>query len=213
MENSAPRTIDRCATMRHRADAQTAPPLGLWDAVSLVIGIVVGTAIFRSSPQVFQNTAGPWPALGRGSSAACSRSSAPSATPSSPRPIPAPAATTNTSPAPSVRGPGFSSAGRNSRPSSPATSARWPTPSPTTACGCSDWRQRRPCGWPSAPIVGDVAAQRIGRQRRQVDAERTHRGQGRRPRGRGLGRRLARVSRQALPSEPCRPRSHETRRL
>lgn len=45
-------------------DAQSTPPLGLWDAVSLVIGIVVGTAIFRSSPQVFQNTTGPWQALG-----------------------------------------------------------------------------------------------------------------------------------------------------
>ncbi len=43
-------------------DAQSSS-LGLWDAVSLVIGIVVGTAIFRSSPMVFQNTAGPWQAL------------------------------------------------------------------------------------------------------------------------------------------------------
>src|SRR5687768_7924870 len=42
------------------------PPgrLGLWDAVSLVVGIVVGTAIFRTAPDVFQNTAGPWHALG-----------------------------------------------------------------------------------------------------------------------------------------------------
>jgi amino acid transporter len=45
-------------------DAQCASSLGLWDAVSLVIGIVVGTAIFRSSPLVFQNTTGPWQALG-----------------------------------------------------------------------------------------------------------------------------------------------------
>jgi amino acid transporter len=42
------------------ADAGT---LGLWDALSLVVGIVVGTSIFRSSPQVFQNTIGPWQAL------------------------------------------------------------------------------------------------------------------------------------------------------
>jgi len=46
------------------ARAAGAPRLGLWDAVSLVIGIVVGTSIFRASPQVFQNTAGPWQALG-----------------------------------------------------------------------------------------------------------------------------------------------------
>jgi amino acid transporter len=38
--------------------------LGLWDAVSLVVGIVVGTAIFRTAPDVFQNTGGPWQALG-----------------------------------------------------------------------------------------------------------------------------------------------------
>jgi basic amino acid/polyamine antiporter, APA family len=37
--------------------------LGLWDAVSLVVGIVVGTAIFRSSTDVFLNTSGPWQAL------------------------------------------------------------------------------------------------------------------------------------------------------
>ncbi len=47
-------------------DAAAAPAtrLGLWDAVSLVVGIVVGTAIFRTTTDVFQNTAGPWQALG-----------------------------------------------------------------------------------------------------------------------------------------------------
>ncbi len=40
------------------------PRLGLWDAVSIIVGIVVGTAIFRSAPTVFQNVAGPWQALG-----------------------------------------------------------------------------------------------------------------------------------------------------
>ncbi|MBL9165028.1 MAG: amino acid permease [Planctomycetaceae bacterium] len=44
--------------------AGAAPRLGLGDAVSLVIGIVVGTSIFRTAPEVFQNTSGPWPALG-----------------------------------------------------------------------------------------------------------------------------------------------------
>jgi amino acid transporter len=33
--------------------------LGLWDAVSLVIGIVVGTSIFRTAPEVFRNTGSP----------------------------------------------------------------------------------------------------------------------------------------------------------
>ena len=37
--------------------------LGFWDATSIIVGIVVGTAIFRSSTLVFQNTSGPWQAL------------------------------------------------------------------------------------------------------------------------------------------------------
>jgi len=40
------------------------PDLRLWDAVSLIVGITVGTAIFRSPPLVFQNTTGPWQSLG-----------------------------------------------------------------------------------------------------------------------------------------------------
>jgi APA family basic amino acid/polyamine antiporter len=40
------------------------PELRLRDAVSLIVGITVGTAIFRSSTLVFQNTTGPWQALG-----------------------------------------------------------------------------------------------------------------------------------------------------
>jgi amino acid transporter len=43
--------------------APVAPRLGLWDAVSIIIGIVVGTAIFKSPMMVFQNVAGPWQAL------------------------------------------------------------------------------------------------------------------------------------------------------
>lgn len=38
--------------------------LGLWDAVSIIVGIVVGTAIFKSPMLVFQNVAGPWQGLG-----------------------------------------------------------------------------------------------------------------------------------------------------
>jgi amino acid transporter len=40
------------------------PQLGLWDAVSIIVGIVVGTAIYKVPPIVFQNTAGPWQAMG-----------------------------------------------------------------------------------------------------------------------------------------------------
>jgi amino acid transporter len=38
--------------------------LGLWDAACLVVGIVVGTSIFRAPPQVFENTESAWQALG-----------------------------------------------------------------------------------------------------------------------------------------------------
>lgn len=37
--------------------------LSLWDTVSIIVGIVVGTAIFRSPPLVFQNTSYTWEAL------------------------------------------------------------------------------------------------------------------------------------------------------
>ena len=53
-----PHDDDRMAEMAGRERR-----LGLWDVTSLVVGIVVGTSIFRASTQVFQNTAGPWEAL------------------------------------------------------------------------------------------------------------------------------------------------------
>jgi APA family basic amino acid/polyamine antiporter len=34
--------------------------LGLWDAVSIIVGIVVGTAIFKTPQLVFSNVHGPW---------------------------------------------------------------------------------------------------------------------------------------------------------
>jgi basic amino acid/polyamine antiporter, APA family len=40
------------------------PTLGMWDAVSIIVGIVVGTTIFKSSHMVFLNTSGPWAAIG-----------------------------------------------------------------------------------------------------------------------------------------------------
>jgi basic amino acid/polyamine antiporter, APA family len=41
-----------------------APQLGLWDAASIIVGIVVGTAIFRATDGVFNNAGGPWGAMG-----------------------------------------------------------------------------------------------------------------------------------------------------
>ena len=53
----------------HGAPASSGDPplsqgLSLWDTVSIIVGIVVGTAVFRSPTLVFQNVAGPWEALG-----------------------------------------------------------------------------------------------------------------------------------------------------
>jgi amino acid transporter len=44
------------ALTAEKADAAPTPRLGLWDAVSIIIGIVVGTAIFRSPAAVFANS-------------------------------------------------------------------------------------------------------------------------------------------------------------
>ncbi|MHC5011491.1 MAG: APC family permease [Planctomycetota bacterium] len=49
---------------RPAATDVAAPSFGLWDAISIIVGIVVGTAIFRSPTLVFQNTSGPLSALG-----------------------------------------------------------------------------------------------------------------------------------------------------
>src|SRR6476469_9645670 len=41
-----------------------APRLGLWDAVSIIIGIVVGTSLFRSTATIFDNAGSAWTAMG-----------------------------------------------------------------------------------------------------------------------------------------------------
>jgi len=38
--------------------------LGLWDAVSIIVGIVIGTSIFTTPPTIFGNVDGPWSGLG-----------------------------------------------------------------------------------------------------------------------------------------------------
>jgi basic amino acid/polyamine antiporter, APA family len=38
--------------------------LGLWDAVSIIIGIVIGAGIYETPPLVFKNVSGPWAGLG-----------------------------------------------------------------------------------------------------------------------------------------------------
>lgn len=48
---------------RTEPTASILPRLGLWDAVSIIVGIVIGTAIYKTPAMVFQNVAGPWQAL------------------------------------------------------------------------------------------------------------------------------------------------------
>ena len=38
--------------------------LGLWDAVSIIIGIVIGAGIYETPPLIFKNVYGPWEGLG-----------------------------------------------------------------------------------------------------------------------------------------------------
>jgi amino acid transporter len=38
--------------------------LGLWDAISIIIGIVIGAGIYETAPYVFSQVSGPWMALG-----------------------------------------------------------------------------------------------------------------------------------------------------
>jgi amino acid transporter len=47
-----------------RKEAQpVVPRLGLWDAVSLVVGIIIGVGIFEAPADVFRSAPGPWSAL------------------------------------------------------------------------------------------------------------------------------------------------------
>jgi amino acid transporter len=52
--------------MSQSAPASDSPhaPLGVWDAVSIILGIVVGTGIFETPPFILQQLSGPWLALG-----------------------------------------------------------------------------------------------------------------------------------------------------
>jgi amino acid transporter len=38
--------------------------LGLWDAISIIVGIVIGVTIYRSPPIIMSNVSGPWAGLG-----------------------------------------------------------------------------------------------------------------------------------------------------
>ena len=40
------------------------PQLGLWDTVSIIIGIVIGAGIYETVPLVFKNVPNGWSAVG-----------------------------------------------------------------------------------------------------------------------------------------------------
>jgi basic amino acid/polyamine antiporter, APA family len=46
------------------SQSQAPAPLGLWDAVSIIVGIVVGVGIYETPPLILKNVSGPWMALG-----------------------------------------------------------------------------------------------------------------------------------------------------
>src|SRR5687768_12580883 len=50
-------------TIRRPPDAVTAR-LGLWDAISIIVGIIIGVGIFEIPANVFRAVPGPWEALG-----------------------------------------------------------------------------------------------------------------------------------------------------
>src|SRR5215216_3556351 len=60
----APEVTPTSARSQHDSPTSIPPRLGLWDAVSIIVGIVVGTTIFRGTAPVFANAGGPWTALG-----------------------------------------------------------------------------------------------------------------------------------------------------
>src|SRR4051812_31197308 len=52
------------AMERSRSESEpVTAQLGLWDAVSIIIGIVIGAGIFQSPPRIFGNVPGPEAAL------------------------------------------------------------------------------------------------------------------------------------------------------
>lgn len=64
--NDSKGTAESGAKLAAKAPADAppvAPRLGLWDTVSIIVGVVVGTAIFRSSTLVFQSVSGPAAAI------------------------------------------------------------------------------------------------------------------------------------------------------
>jgi basic amino acid/polyamine antiporter, APA family len=48
----------------HLQPAAVEPRLGLWDAISIIVGIIIGVGIFAVPGEIFEKAPGPWEALG-----------------------------------------------------------------------------------------------------------------------------------------------------
>ncbi|HEY8505723.1 MAG TPA: amino acid permease, partial [Gemmataceae bacterium] len=46
------------------ADPTRPAVLGVWDAIAIIVGIIIGSSIFRLPPDIFGLSGGPWEALG-----------------------------------------------------------------------------------------------------------------------------------------------------
>src|SRR5262249_14745156 len=62
---------DAHAPMMRASRFDNAPPatepralLSLWDAICLIIGIIIGASIYKAPPEIFRNVARPWAGMG-----------------------------------------------------------------------------------------------------------------------------------------------------
>ena len=51
--------------------APVKPHLGLWDVISIILGIVIGAGIYETAPLIFRSVSSPMVALAVGSPVAC----------------------------------------------------------------------------------------------------------------------------------------------
>ena len=52
------------ATSEQTSGGTAQGQLSLWDTVSIIVGIVIGSSIFKTPPTIFESVAGPWEGLG-----------------------------------------------------------------------------------------------------------------------------------------------------
>ncbi|HEX4150051.1 MAG TPA: amino acid permease [Pirellulales bacterium] len=57
------RNEDSQAPLSDPCEPATPKALGLWDAVSIIVGIVIGASVYEAAPRVLANVPGPWTAL------------------------------------------------------------------------------------------------------------------------------------------------------